>query len=289
MLGSPLNHAQVCELVERGEFILPTSKEIEGISKSDVVGKLGTVSHTIWFIAQCVVRRVGRLAFTHLEIVTLAYTIITVTMYIAWWHKPSSVDCPMRVPITLMRSPNALIKPRSVRSIWKKMFAYTFGNQDVLVELRQLNQVPMFWSNDPVDIFNNSNTSGIDSYFWADVLALVVTMAFGAMHCIAWSYAMLTPLEQIIWRVSAVTIVAAPAVIMLAYLACLLPLFWGGNRPWVKAALKGMVAVVGVGAAVVYMITCVMLLVVSLTTLHSLPLAAYQVDPWPSYIPHVTG
>ncbi|KZP14050.1 hypothetical protein FIBSPDRAFT_935960 [Athelia psychrophila] len=84
----PLEYDNVLALVESRSLVPPTSDEIGDKSKGDAFSKTIAVFQTLWFVAQCITRGNKNLAITNLEIVTLAYAVITVAMYAAWWHKP---------------------------------------------------------------------------------------------------------------------------------------------------------------------------------------------------------
>ncbi|KZP22449.1 hypothetical protein FIBSPDRAFT_664611, partial [Athelia psychrophila] len=93
----PLSPAAVVELVRRGHLIPPTADEISNQSKGDALSKGVAIFQTLWFMLQCIARRAKHLPVTSLEVMMLAYTVITVAMYIAWWAKPLNVSCAVRV------------------------------------------------------------------------------------------------------------------------------------------------------------------------------------------------
>lgn len=123
----PLSPAVVVELVRRGHLVPPTADEISNQSKGDAVSKGVAVAQTLWFVVQCIARRAEHLPVTNLEVMTLAYTVITVAMYAAWWEKPLNVDCAVRVPeeaIGRERMHHAIItKPPFRKHV--EMHAYT--------------------------------------------------------------------------------------------------------------------------------------------------------------------
>jgi hypothetical protein len=88
----------VGELVKQGPLKTPPEEEIQDKSIGDGLSKAIALFQTIWFVMQCIARRNQGLLITELELITVAYTIITVAMYIAWWNKPLNVGCPTRVP-----------------------------------------------------------------------------------------------------------------------------------------------------------------------------------------------
>lgn len=87
------------DLVKEGALIPPTRAELEDRGKADAISKTVAVVQTLWFIIQCIARRVEHLPITQLEIMTLAYTAISTFMYAFWWSKPLNVSCPIRVPL----------------------------------------------------------------------------------------------------------------------------------------------------------------------------------------------
>lgn len=278
----PLDRTKVLELVKRRELIPCTSDEIKDKGQADAVSKALAVMQTIWFAVQCIARRVQNLPVIHLEVMTGAYCIITVAMYVAWWHKPQNVECPTRIFTTSRQILNPDAHPREVYPTWKRILLYSFGNQDKLVDLSHRERVPTFWSDDRGDMFDEDRED-LDAYFTADIIALITAMLFGAVHCVAWSYAMPTEIEGVLWKAAAGAITAVPVIVVLGYLASapILLLF-----PTAKAAQAAM-TIVALACAIAYISGRVTLLILSVTSLRSLPMAAYQTVSWTTDIPHI--
>ncbi|KAI0059818.1 hypothetical protein BV25DRAFT_1808398, partial [Artomyces pyxidatus] len=95
----PLSRGDVVELVKSGDLVPPTDEEIRNWSQGDVLSKTLAVVQTLWFVVQAIARGIEGLPITQLEIMTLAYTTITVAMYVAWWDKPQNVGGPVRVAV----------------------------------------------------------------------------------------------------------------------------------------------------------------------------------------------
>lgn len=273
----PLSPRDVLDLVRRGELVPPTLDELNDKSKCDSLSKGVAIVQTLWFITQCIARRIDHLATTALEIMTLAYTFITVAMYTAWWCKPLNIRCPERVLVP------AVDADPDYRLIWERTFYHVMGGQDTLVmlnsvlgaqdqavRLSQEERVPTFWA----------GANG-DDICIGDVVALLAAMVFGSVHCIAWSYAFPSHMEQLMWRMSAATIVVVPVVIALHFVVGYL--FRGVSDKWrAKVWIVPMVPY-----ATAYITARVLLLVVSFTALRSLPFAAYQTVQWTTFIPHL--
>ena len=107
----------------------PRGGELSNQSKGDVLSKGVAVLQTVWFVVQCIARLVEHLPLTNLEVMTLAYTVMTVAMYVAWWDKPLNISCAIRVPGVTVEGP---AKPQD---IWPRTFSYVVGMQDEAVDL----------------------------------------------------------------------------------------------------------------------------------------------------------
>jgi hypothetical protein len=75
---------------------LISSKDIEDKSKGDAISKLFVVVQTSWFIVQCLARWTAHLPVTELEVVTLAYAVQNIFIYVIWWNKPQGLLLPYR-------------------------------------------------------------------------------------------------------------------------------------------------------------------------------------------------
>ncbi|KAF7973384.1 hypothetical protein HWV62_15485 [Athelia sp. TMB] len=254
-------------LVKSRALVPPTTDELKDKSKGDTLSKTVAVVQTLWFVAQCIARRAQGMAITNLEIMTLAYTVITVAMYAAWWHKPLNVRCPVRVEGDAPR------KKRTHHFEWTEAIDYITGNQDHDVQLHEHDRVPTFWSD------CDSTRSQIP--LRADIIALSVAMVFGAVHCTAWSYAFPSPTEKALWRASALAITAIP-IPMAAAFAVFSP-FATADTSISGHITMGCMALGGL----LYVPARMVLLALSLSTLRNLPLSAFQTVQWTTFVPHI--
>ncbi|EKM77090.1 hypothetical protein AGABI1DRAFT_13751, partial [Agaricus bisporus var. burnettii JB137-S8] len=71
--------------------------DIQDKSKGDWMTKFFVVIQTTWFIIQCLARWAIHLPVTELEVVTLAYAVQNIFIYILWWNKPQSLSVPFRL------------------------------------------------------------------------------------------------------------------------------------------------------------------------------------------------
>ncbi|KAI0062794.1 hypothetical protein BV25DRAFT_1855598 [Artomyces pyxidatus] len=264
----PLSPHDVVRLVRAGILVPPTEDEIRGWSQGDALSKTLAVIQTLWFVVQCIARRAEDLSITQLEVMTLAYTTITVAMYAFWWSKPQNIGCAVRVAVKNLPEPERVGSERWYQRIWNVIA----GGQDVLADLRRESRVPTFYGGG----MSNENNA-----IYADVIALGAAMVFGAVHCAAWNYAFPSHAEELIWRVSSVAIVAVPGTMLLVLLA-----FWSMKD--YRDIFRYITLAVFLLSGSVYVAARVLLLALSFTTLRSLPDAAYEAVRWTLLIPHFT-
>lgn len=273
---------------------LPNKDDINDKSKGDGFSKTVTVLQTLWFVMQCIARAIEGLTITKLEIVTLAYTAISIAMYRFWWSKPLSVSRPIRlkkIPSSTS-SPDGEIAlnsrveatprsadshgessstPTEVKDDWRhavtQFIKAVVGTQDDEVNLSRLSQVPTFYAGKPME----------HQVLFADAIALIFAMIFGAVHCIAWSFMFPSHTEKLLWRISAVALVGVPAIyiVFVVLIAC--------EVDWLAKPTL-LLSTVGIPF---YLLARVTLLVLAFTTLRDLPPNAYETIHWMTFIPHV--
>ncbi|KZP21836.1 hypothetical protein FIBSPDRAFT_1043933 [Athelia psychrophila] len=255
----PLSPANVLELVARGHLVPPTADEISDKSKGDWLSKGVAISQTAWFVVQCITRHVHGLPVTRLEVMTLAYTVITVAMYVVWWKKPLNVQCAVRVPKEEVEEE----KVHAYASVWDRIGVHVMGHQDDYVDLRKCKGVPTLWAGKP----------DYESAQVADVIAVFAAMAFGALHCIAWHSEFQSHLEQELWRSSTIAIIAVPPALMVIGFAAQWFSIYFESKKKARVVLTG---VLYAALFAVYTAARVILAVLSFTSLRGLPYAAYE-------------
>ncbi|KAF5375810.1 hypothetical protein D9757_011171 [Collybiopsis confluens] len=87
-----------CSFTAHANFIRRVRKhELEDRNKSDSFAKLIAVGQTAWFVVQLCARWATNLPVTELEIMTLAFAVMNVAIYLFWWNKPLGVGFPIRI------------------------------------------------------------------------------------------------------------------------------------------------------------------------------------------------
>ncbi|KZP18110.1 hypothetical protein FIBSPDRAFT_660738, partial [Athelia psychrophila] len=239
-------------MISTGSFEPPDILAIKGRSKSDAFSKIVTIMQTLWFVVQCIARIIQHLPITNIEIATLAYTTISFALYHFWLKKPLNVSFPIRL--------EQIGRPESQRS----------GSPRVAgtVELWP-------WGQDAEKLNKLQDR-------FANAVTLAVGAIFGAVHCIAWSFAFPSPAEKLLWRISAATTVVIPFFIPFFHVVSVALKATEVNL-LIKRTFSNLFAVI----SSLYLVARAILLVLTFTTLRDLPPAAYESIHWMSFIPHV--
>jgi hypothetical protein len=214
------------------EYPIATREEIEDKSKGDAVTKALVVLQTTWFLLQCTARGSQHLALTELELATAAFALLNIIIYTFWWDKLLDVQCHIVVRRKSARdgareaSPDPEqpveeggVAPRhcwarslgSLRNAWNGLRSGFRGSAwvDVLDGLSSVIKpffVMMGGDDDGDDetFFVVGRRHNID--FSSIPGVILVTMVFGGIHCVAWSFAFPSPTEQLLWRISSIAI-----------------------------------------------------------------------------------
>ena len=150
------------------------------------------------------------------------------------------------------------------------IFLYILGNQDGNVDLSREDRVPRFWGN------------STDEQIAADMIVLGVGVCFGAIHCISWGFTFPTHTELLMWRVSCIAITAVPIYIPLG-------LLFGAWLEYMGLKKFGVPIFYffSISGGILYILARAITLVLAFTSLRDLPLGAYEIVHWTTFIPHV--
>jgi hypothetical protein len=205
----PLDREEVMERVKNGEIDLPLEEEIQDKSKTDWLAKTLVLLQTGWFVVQCIARGIAHLPLSELEVITLAYTIMNVGIYAAWWNKPRNVDRPVRVYL-----PKEMEGVRRAGEIGEDAFS-DIGMEDgwdyifsLIPGLSERDDAIGLYSS--VSTFYSGEPNSRQDFFQSGVVASAVGAVFGAIHCIAWSSPFPSYIEQLLWRISSMVMIALP-------------------------------------------------------------------------------
>ena len=333
----PLTHSELYYLIDNRVINLPSipTKEIMDKSKGDSLSKFLVVLQLGWFVLQCLARAVQHLVITELELVTIAFSILSMVTYVLWWDKPLLVQCSIPIPVphdyeepkkrekdddvwgfrrafafllkvqtpiesAILRAAQRRNPPPNHDGVWGKFKYWTLGTvKSALLPIGWLvfNCFSMGWSERGaaasqkylrVSTFYAGRMEYLDGPL-SGVATTIIAMIFGAIHCMAWSFAFVTPAERILWRTSSIIIMVIP-VLYLAVFGILSLCFCSdlpALRPWLKDLLEKVFCFYLFSNAFLYGAARISLLLQPFLSLRSLPPGAYQVVQWTDFIPHI--
>jgi len=294
-------------LTGNGDFPRISEAEIEDKSKGDAISKGVVILQTGWFVVQCIARGVKGLPVTELELVTVAFAALNFVIYVLWWDKPQNVKRGVRVyrkrnpeetvddgnaettvgfwtalrealshlPAAIVRGPSVFLEDfdswlfRVLMWPFVRPMIIVFSPGDDEYEKRVATFYPNEW------------VTGTEKF--SIFLVVTTTLAFGGIHCIAWSFNFPSHIEGTLWRVASLSITSVP-------ILCPVLVIFGAVvddfllRERFGDFCQDMTLVL---LASLYVLSRLALLILPLLSLRSLPPAAFHVIHWTSMIPHV--
>ncbi|GJJ09980.1 hypothetical protein Clacol_004205 [Clathrus columnatus] len=196
-------------------------EDIQDKSKQDWLGKAFVLAQTIWFVTQCIARKIQHLPLTEIELIGCAYAALSTGIYFFWWNKPFRVDFPIAIPSSIPHEERELvisrpIIPSNISEDERRVITARLNPWNTTTLVKFLDgtvyndtlfgrrvQVPTFYSGD-VDDYEKD-----DLNFRAEV---AIAAIFGGIHLFAWNYSFPTRIELWLWRVSSLVIVIAPVI-----------------------------------------------------------------------------
>ncbi|KDQ49771.1 hypothetical protein JAAARDRAFT_200602 [Jaapia argillacea MUCL 33604] len=291
------------------EFPRITEGEILDKSKRDALSKGLIMVQTTWFILQCAARWYEHLPITELEIATLAFTVLNLITYAFWWNKPADVRRPHQVvKCSVVDTTNndfdsgegeaeVRNKPRGdpgnqggfFVGLWDALEDYHPAFRPIIFLILIVSHMlvdglfmpcfmPKIGSSIEIQVPTcySGCVSDMEDNLIASVSVCVATL-FGAIHCFAWSLQFPSSPQQLLWRVSALTITSVPIIEFLGYYVGFM----------LDKGISRALGVLMLFTATAYIAARVTLLVLAFTSLRSLPPGAYEAVYWTTFIPHV--
>jgi len=255
------------EQLRDGKIEMPTitESEIQDRSKSDDIAKAITLIQTLWFAIQAANRVSQGLTVTEFELTTLGHVVLNLFIYWCWWKKPLNVNH------------SVIVYPKQNKdgegSDSGKSTLRASQNRDIESQIRPLSFRVRIGSE---FLHADSILLGL---FCLIILPVIGGM-FGGIHCLAWNSSFPTHIEHTLWRVSALIVTAAPALIFILTVFVLpsssvRTLSNGLKSPWV------------IPITTIYCVARICVLVLALIALRALPYNAYITPSWTRFIPHI--
>lgn len=280
-----------------GEFPRITEEEIRDKSKHDIIAKGLLMLQVGWFASQCIFRWYKGLPIAEIELVTIAFAVLSITMFFLWWSKPFDVRRGIRV--YLKKPSNTLPTETSPISISAEQISEnrlhddqlhadqerstpSFGSRFMPLILAPITLLIAIASGNNPDIIEKERristfypeTSSENLERYTAISGAIAATVFGAIHCVAWQFRFPSYTEQLIWRFSSVVITGVPSTFLL--------LVWLWTKSPIIIFAPSFVVLIAL-----YMVCRIFLLILPFLSLRSLPPNTYNSVPWLEFIPHL--
>jgi hypothetical protein len=294
-------------LTGNGDFPRISKAEIDDRSKGDAISKVAVILQTGWFVTQCIARGVQGLPITELELITVAFATLNFVIFLLWWDKPQNVQRGVRV--YKKRSTEVAVDDGDVETTVGFLGALGDALSDLPAAVLRgpsVNQgafdswlvrvltwpflkplyVMLSYDDDGydkrVDTFYPDNWVTASADF-SILLVVTITVAFGGIHCIGWSFNFPSSLERTFWRVASLSITCLPILIPL-----LTPLGSRVDKVLLREQFGNLCLHMSfILPLSIYVLSRLVLLAIPLLSLRSLPPAAFHIVHWTAIIPHV--
>lgn len=264
----PLTSAQLFQARHLGIIDkLPSVTEdtLKDKDKGDTLVKLTAIYQVTWLAIDLAVRQSSGLPSSPLEIMTLAFALLALFMYILNWPKPQDVRTPIYFEATRLPTPDEYVSMAVLRPHQTWTPIKTFAIHNNAMPSVKLQKNGFMWS----------QQMGYTGACWS-------SMAFGCVHLLAWNFPFPTKTEQLLWRVAAIVTAIGPAIPMVP-LTAVAPLV----RPWMsKKQMKPFVLGYSIPVGVWLILCRLYLLVEAYRSVYYLPPGSF-VTSWTSDVPHL--
>ncbi|KAK7030846.1 hypothetical protein VNI00_013954 [Paramarasmius palmivorus] len=310
-------------LLAKGHITVNEDEIRSNLNHGDALSKLIAVFQTSWFIIQCIARPLEHLALTQIEVITLAFAVLNFITYYLWWNKPLRVRYPVRIVMAgLQPSNDAPPRKHFLKVLFKVICSglrslrparwYTLPlvpiHLLVLFFYKVLDIVVGTDSDDSAKLFSSRLRKDPPQLY---IAVYLIAFVFGAIHCIPWFFTFPTPVEQTLWRISALLVTFLPIAtaffhsindrdfqfsyhpqyaVRHPFLGKVIDVV---NRAvqWSLQTILHITLVVLISSFVVlhtaYIVARVIMLVSALMEFRRLTPSAYRTVQWATFIPHI--
>ena len=284
-----LTEDHLVQLAERGRFLHISTKTIMDKSKEDLLAKGLTICQVSWLTVQLISRKARGLPLTLFELHTISHVVTAIFMYTFWWFKPKDIGSATPIPTVALQS----------------------DLEEILILYEKKDKEENQSSKPRKSSESRPHVRILASVEYACILAgaPLLQIACTAIHMVACSqwgasnYHFPSQIEATLWMASGYSLMGSTGLVLLEMgIGSLLrkPLIeWGYNpdqldsfrqlsKPaqifgWTLFVLWGLVHF-PIGPLIFG--SRLYLIVESFISLRSIPLEAYALPDWTTYLPH---
>lgn len=266
----PIHQDAVVDMVMRQEIDLPTIEEIEDKNKNDLLASTLVLAQTAWFIMQCIARATESIHVTKIEILTIAYIVMNLWIYVAWWDKPRRVNRPIRISII----PTQAANPNDEHTSWiNQPLDAILGYPNYQFNIAKTKKIPMYYSGNA--LLRTASSAGR--------IALLAGGIFAAISSVAWSYESPSITEVILWRLCSLAIFKFYLFAVMAT-----PFFYRWDQ-WFFGNQKGnlVMRITLLVLLLSYVLARITSIILAFNELKAPPSGTHEVAHWTLFMPHI--
>ena len=284
-----LTEDHLVQLAERGRFLHVSSKTIMDKSKEDLLAKGLTICQVSWLTVQLISRKAQGLPLTLFELHTISHVVAAIFLYTFWWYKPKDIGSATLIPTAALQS----------------------DLEEILISYDKEEK-----EHDRPSKPSKSSDKGAHVYFLASFYygcilfgTPLLQIACTAVHmaaCSQWgasNYHFPSRIEATLWMASGYTLMGSTGFVLLEMaIGCLLrkPLIQWGYNPDELGSIRKLSKPAQVFWGCLFVLWVLVhipigplifssrlyLIVESFISLRSIPLEAYILPEWTTYLPH---
>ena len=303
----PVNSHQLVYLVAHNHIEYPEikAKAIWDRNKADSFSRILTLVQIIWFMIQAIGRWAQHLALSTFELSCLAFIFCSINTFFFFRHKPRDVETPSLLacnatiaeilaeagdrPKPYTQTPLDFVKPPVSRT--SLIAPFWFGIRACFDWSKHADELP-------VQAFGNSTVTPPRGIRVTDIVyGNLFTTAYFGIHLAGWNFTFPTRAEQILWRVSSLTLLGLLIFYLFAIafgtvMASRLARWLFNNNDattilGVANLLPRWVAImVHSPVVVIYALARSYIIVEGFSALRALPMSAYASVNWSNFVPH---
>jgi hypothetical protein len=288
-------------VAKQAPWLIPnvSAESINDKSKANGLAKAVVCFQATWFMAEIIARLSRSLPISLLELNTFAHALCAILIYVLWWYKPLDVEEPVLIQgkdmwhicadlCAASRISGAETVPSETQREALRTLDFTVEEKRWPVLSRIKNIPKNFDILRAVDMLD-PQTKVEDILFF--VAFGVAGLAYGGIHLIAWNYPFPSAVQQLLWKVSGITIATSGVAFgfLVAYVALLT--FFGcfeGEDTLLQDVCGWSSVVIMLLFGVMYLFARAYLVIACFLTFPYLPPEVFKQPEWSYYFPHIS-